>query len=429
MSPKDYRIGIALGAFIYWLFGVVDPFMLPETYRQVWFSRYAITTPGILLSFLFTYSRYFLKYARFVLMFVVFTGQLGIVLMINEARPSEEGYFAYYVGLVTTMYWATFIFRFNRNETLIQFLLMMVMYDSVAIFSQKLLNFGFDSIEFAWFIEINFILIASGVIAIIGSHMMDKYRIRIQEESEKYMIAKEKAEESDRLKSAFLANMSHEIRTPLNGILGFSELLSEDDLDEDVRKDYAEMIQNSGNQLLTIIGDILDISKIESNQMKITRLDVDLPKILKSCLATGEYFKTVQGKKGINLNLNIPEEFENCHIKTDPFRLTQILDNLISNAIKNTDAGFAEFGIKGICKIDGVKKIEFYVRDTGVGIKQENFEVIFERFGRIHNERIQRGNGIGLCISKALIELLGGKISLESEFNKGTTFYFNIQVA
>jgi len=429
MNPRDYRIGIALGALIYWLFGVVDPFMLPETYRQVWFSRYVITTPGILLSFFFSYSRYFEKYARLMLMFVVFTGQMGIVLMINSALPTEQGYFGYYAGLVTTMYWATFIFRFNRNETIIQFLMMMIMYESVVIFSQKLLSYGINSIEFAWFIECNFILIASGVIAIIGSHMMDNYRLRIQEESAKYLQAKDKAEDSDRLKSAFLANMSHEIRTPLNGIIGFSELLSENDLEEEVRKSYVEMIQNSGNQLLTIIGDILDISKIESNQMKISKLDVDLPKILKSCLATGEHFKTIQGKTRINLSLNIPDGFQDFHLKTDPYRLTQILDNLISNAIKNTDAGSVEFGIKDIFEIEGAKKIEFYVKDTGVGIKPENFEVIFERFGRIHNERIQRGNGIGLCISKALVELLGGTISLESEFNKGTTFYFNISIA
>jgi len=222
--------------------------------------------------------------------------------------------------------------------------------------------------------------------------------------------------------------MSHEIRTPLNGILGFSELLSEDNLDENIRKSYAEMIQNSGNQLLNIIGDILDISKIESNQMKIRKLDIEVCTILKSCLSTAEHFRSVQGNREIQLRLIIPEEFENFNLHTDPFRLTQILDNLISNALKNTDAGFVEFGIKGIDVLDGIRRIGFYVQDSGVGIKKENFEVIFERFGRIQNERIQRGNGIGLCISKALVELLGGSISLESEYKIGSTFYFNILI-
>jgi len=428
LKPKEYRIGILLGAFIYWTFGIVDPFMLPETFRDVWFSRYVVTTPGILISFLFSYSRYFQKYARLMLMFVVITGQLGIVLMIYSAHPTEQGYFAYYAGLVTTMYWATFIFRFNRFETTIQFLVMMIMYDSVAIIFQKMLNYGIKSLEFAWFLEINFILIASGIIAIIGSYMMDNYRQKIQEESKKYLMAKEKAEESDRLKSAFLANMSHEIRTPLNSIIGFSELLSESNLDNDVRKNYIEMIEHGGDQLLRIIGDILDISKIESNQMKIVYLQVNLSKLMRNCLVSGQQFIERHQKKQLELRLVIPSEFENIMIKSDPQRITQILDNLLTNAIKNTDQGVVEFGISGITNVDGQEKIQFFAKDTGIGIEKENFELVFQRFGRVNNSRIQRGNGIGLCITKALVELLGGTIWFESEISKGTTFYFHIQL-
>jgi signal transduction histidine kinase len=240
-------------------------------------------------------------------------------------------------------------------------------------------------------------------------------------------MAKEKAEESDRLKSAFLANMSHEIRTPLNSIIGFSELLSEDDLDDGIRANYIEIIQNGGDQLLRIIGDILDISKIESNQMKVIKVEVNLSKLMTACLLSGEQFLENQQKNHIQLKLVIPEEFKNTTIKSDPHRLTQIVDNLLTNAIKNTDKGVIEFGIVGIMTIDGEEKIQFYTKDTGIGIKEEDFDLIFQRFGRVDNHRIQRGNGIGLSITKALVEMLGGTIWLESEISKGSTFYFNVQ--
>lgn len=427
IKPRDYRVGILLGAFIYWVFGIVDPYMLPETYRQAWYLRFVTMTPGIVLSFLFSYSRYYEKYAKLVLLTITLTGQMGIVYMVFLAQPTEQGYFAYYAGLVTTMFWAMYLFQFTWFETAGLFLIMLVMYDSVTIFSQKLLSHGFDSKEFAWFLDNNFILIASGIIAIMGSYMMEKYRQKIHEESEKYMLAKEKAEESDRLKSAFLANMSHEIRTPLNCILGFSELLSEDDLNTESRKNYVEIIQNGGDQLLRIIGDILDISKIESNQMKIEHVQVDLSKLLQGCLCSGEHFRDSQRKNILDLRLEIPAEFKNIQLKSDPYRVTQIFDNLLANAIKNTDKGFVEFGIKGIESTGGFDKIEFYVQDSGIGIKKENFELIFQRFGRISNNRVQRGNGIGLCITKALVEMLGGNIWLESELDRGTIFHFNIR--
>jgi signal transduction histidine kinase len=428
VRPKEYRIGILLGALIYWVFGIVDPFMLPETYHDVWYFRYVTMTPGIVFSFLFSYSKFYKKYAKLVLLIVTTTAMIGIIYMVFQSHRSEQGYFAYYAGLVTTLFWAIFIFRFTKFETAFLFILMLTLYDLVAFFSQGLLNHGIQSIEFAWLLEINFILIASGIIAIAGSFMIERYQQRIREESDKYLLAKEKAEESDRLKSAFLANMSHEIRTPLNSIVGFSELLSEPDLDDEIRKSYVGMIQHGGEQLLRIIGDILDISKIESNQMKIVHTQVNLKEVMNGCFSKGQHFIENQHKSQIELRMNIPEQFENMIITTDSVRLNQIIDNLITNAVKNTDAGFIEFGIIGIEAVEACRNLHFYAKDTGIGIKKENFEVVFQRFGRISNNRIQRGNGLGLCITKSLVEMLSGAIWLESEISKGSTFHFTIQI-
>lgn len=426
IKKRDYRIGIILGAITYWFFGVVDPYMLPDSYSKAWFFRYIILTSGIILSLIFSYTRYYETYHKVLLFFVSFFAQVGIVYMVYYSNPSEPGYFAYFTGLIPTLFWATFLFRFSVIETIFQVLASLILCNLVIIFHQNILDHNLVSIEFAWFLFINFLLISSGVIAVIGSYMIGMYRTKLNEENQKYIGMSEKAAESDMLKSAFLANMSHEIRTPLNSILGFSDLLAEDDLDSELKNNYNKHINNSGNQLLNIIGDILDISKIESNQMKIDIVPVDLNKLLENCLVNGIQYKDSHNKENIEIELIIPDGSNDLVIYTDPYRLTQIIDNLISNAIKNTENGKITFGIHGFYEIENKKMIEFFTKDTGIGIKKENYDQIFERFGRIRDKRVIRGNGIGLCICKSLVEMLGGHICLESEYGVGTIFYFNI---
>jgi signal transduction histidine kinase len=232
--------------------------------------------------------------------------------------------------------------------------------------------------------------------------------------------AKEKAEESDHLKSAFLSNMSHEIRTPMNGILGFTELLKIPDLTGEQQQEYIRAIRKSGNRLLSIINDIIDISKIESEQIKITLSETNLNELIEYLCA---FFKPEAEQKGLQIIIKNPLPENEAMITTDKIKLSAILTNLIKNAIKFTYDGYIEFGYE-----NKDKYFEFYVKDTGTGISQEQKEYIFERFrqGSESFNRNYEGAGLGLSISKAYVEMLGGRIWIESNQGKGSVFCFTI---
>ncbi len=232
--------------------------------------------------------------------------------------------------------------------------------------------------------------------------------------------AMEKAEKSDRLKSAFLANMSHEIRTPMNGILGFAELLKEPDLNGDKQQEYIEIIENSGLRMLNIINNIVDISKIESGLMEINRKESNINEQMEYVQT---FFKPEIESKKLQLLLKKKLPMEDAIINTDREKIYAILTNLVKNAIKNTNKGLIEFG----CDKKG-DILEFFVKDTGIGIPKNRQEAVFERFiqADISDVRAMQGAGLGLAISKAYVELLGGRMWLESEVGKGSTFYFAI---
>ncbi len=239
---------------------------------------------------------------------------------------------------------------------------------------------------------------------------------------EKELIkAKEKAEESDRLKSAFLSNMSHEIRTPMNAIIGFSDLLADPSLKEDEKNQYINLIQSNSNKLMNLIDDIIDIAKIEANQIQIRESDIHLNRMLQELHKT---FEAEAKISSLEFKLIMPEDPQNPIIKTDAFRLQQILTNLLTNAFKFTDKGSIEFGYT----LNAQNQLEFYVKDTGIGISKESQQFIFERFRQVQNSntRLYGGTGLGLAISKHILSMMGGEIWVESEKKEGSKFTFTL---
>jgi PAS domain S-box-containing protein len=230
--------------------------------------------------------------------------------------------------------------------------------------------------------------------------------------------AKEKAEESDRLKTAFLHNISHEIRTPMNAIVGFTALLDEPDMEADSRKHFINIINQSTSQLLGIISDIVDISNIETGQVKLTISDVNINEII---LNLFEQYKITAGQQKILFYYEAKLPDEKAFIHTDKTKLIQIISNLLNNAFKFTKQGTVQFGYRLNNEV-----IEFFVRDTGIGVTPEKQQMIFDRFYQIEHDSARQygGAGLGLSISKAYVELLGGRIWLDSKPGKGSEFIF-----
>lgn len=236
-------------------------------------------------------------------------------------------------------------------------------------------------------------------------------------------LSKEKAEESDRLKSSFLANLSHEIRTPMNAIVGFSDLLYDENLTDEVRSEYLKIIKNCGTNLVSIIEDLIEMSKIDAKQIKPNVIGIDIENCINELYETIKV--TIPKDKEIELQIIESENPIQKNILTDGIKLKQIIVNLIANAIKFTEKGHISFGYQVNEKEN---TIEFSVKDTGLGIDKENIKVIFDRFRRIENEFSIKlsGLGLGLAISKAYVEMLGGTIKVTSQTKVGSVFTFTI---
>jgi PAS domain S-box-containing protein len=244
----------------------------------------------------------------------------------------------------------------------------------------------------------------------------------LQKQNLELKLAKDKAEESDRLKSAFMANMSHEIRTPMNGILGFADLLKSPNLSGESQQKYIEIIEMSGRRMLDIINDLIDISKIEAGQIEVKEQTFNIVELMDELL---DFFTPEARNRQIELKYEIKLDNRIHTLTTDRTKLSQIIINLIKNALKFTSQdGTIEFG----CGIKDSEYLQFYVMDNGLGIRKELQTKIFDRFrqGDTAKAEVHEGVGLGLSICKALVEMLGGEIGVESEPGVGSVFYFTI---
>ncbi|EKD31600.1 MAG: hypothetical protein ACD_77C00294G0005 [uncultured bacterium] len=243
----------------------------------------------------------------------------------------------------------------------------------------------------------------------------------IKRHIEKLRRAERQAMESDRLKSAFLANVSHEIRTPMNGIMGFTELLKEHDTTLEQQMEYLTIIEQNGERMLDLINDLINISKLDSGQMKLSISEFDINEKMNLLF---HFFQMQAEVKGLSLNFKPGmKDMKGTIILSDKDKISSILSNLIKNAIKYTNKGTIEFGY-----IQKNGELQFYVADTGIGIEQDKQKSIFDRFVQadLSLAKSYEGAGLGLAISKAYTELLGGKIWLESKCGAGSTFYFSV---
>lgn len=292
--------------------------------------------------------------------------------------------------------------------------------------SGELINVRKDGTEFPIELSTSLIKDENGeAVALIGIATDITERRKVQDE---LINAKEKAEESDKLKSAFLANISHELRTPLNAIIGFSDFMVESGPDMNTVA-YSQVILNSGRHLLGLVEDVFDIAMIETGQVKVTFEKTDITELLKEVRDIIHGERMSEDKTKVEVILRLLDTEKNKFLVTDGRKLRQVLLNLLRNALKFTDAGYIEYGYDFVNDSDR-RHFSFYVKDTGIGIDKKHHETIFNVFRQVDDTHTRKfgGMGIGLSIAKKTIELLGGRIWVESEHGKGSTFYFTLPV-
>lgn len=284
-----------------------------------------------------------------------------------------------------------------------------------------------------------YLLAAFVVVLLSGLLLLRQYKLRLKanrklkdqnkslEEAEKLLILqKEQAERADMSKSVFLANMSHDIRSPMNAIIGFSDIVAQSLQSDNKAIEYLNYVKQSGNSLLRLIDDIIDIAKIEAGQLKLRKQAFGLNVLMNELFVS---FQTIINQKPNNkvlIKLNIPSNCDNIGINSDEMRLKQVLTNFLSNAVKFTDEGIIELGYRFLPEDNMI----FYVKDSGVGISKDQQELIFQRFGQVEESytRNYTGTGLGLAISQNIIDMLGGDIWVESEPGIGANFFFKIPV-
>jgi signal transduction histidine kinase/CheY-like chemotaxis protein len=432
-SIIQFRIAFIFVTLLYGSFGYLDTQIVPEYASTFHVIRFLFVIPILLAVFLLSFTTIFRKIWQTLLFVSVVSGGIGISIMTMLA-PNN---YAYYAGLMLVFSAGYFFIKLRFFLATVAGWSLLVFFNVAAIFyahTPSILLFSN-----------NFFFISANLIGMLAAYNIEYYARRnfflsqkldsekllvlnanknleltVEERTKELLKAKEQAEESDRLKSAFLANMSHEIRTPMNGILGFSELLKAPDLSGAQQQEYIRIIEKSGARMLSIINDIIDISKIEAGLMNV---DIKECNINEKIEFIHSFFKPMVEEKGMLLVCNNTLPASEAIIKTDAEKVDSIITNLVKNAVKYSKEGVIEFGY-----IKRDSNLVFYVKDTGIGIPKAKQAQIFERFIQADtvDKMAHQGAGLGLSISKAYVEMLGGMIWVESEVGKGSTFFFTL---
>ena len=440
-SLQVIRIAVTTTIFLYAGFGLLDKMVAPTYANEFIFIRFIIVIPLLFVFIGFTFIKSFRNYWQPLMSFFLVVAGSGIIYMLH--RYPENLY--YYGGLFLIFMGGYFFLKIRFVSASLSGLLLVLIYNVSYFIIPQTEGSSIDNIIVA-----NAFFISSNIICMIGLYSIERLEridffqqkllsgkqveiesinadleAKVKERTKDLMLSKEKAEESERLKSAFLANMSHEIRTPMNGILGFSELLKNPRLSGEEQQRFISIIKKSGDRMLNTVNDIIEISKIEAGQMEVILTTIDVVEEIKSIF---EFFKPDAESKGIELTLQLKKLGHIYPFVTDHSKLSSILTNLIKNAIKYTEKGKIEL----VCKLQE-NELFFSVNDTGIGIPADRISAVFNRFEQadIIDKEARQGSGLGLAITKSYVEMLGGCIWVESRVDSddaksGSTFYLTL---
>lgn len=448
------RIALVIAIFFYAVFGILDTIMVPDKKNIFWIIRYAFFCPAALWGLWFSFRPGFEKYVQPCLFFLCLLAGLGIELMVIIAGPPAT--YSYYAGIILVLITIYTFIRLRFLYAVACSWLIVFCYEIGAIWivhtpSAMLINNNF------FFVSANIFCMLAGYSIELNmrrrfffsfkleqeknkvSHINLELEHRVTERTNQLELANldlqnalrkaqdlaEKAEVANIAKGEFLANMSHEIRTPMNGVIGATEIALTEDLSPEVRKQL-RVIHDSGLSLLNVINDILDFSKIESGHLEMGNTPFLLDEIIERIM---EMFFSKAGERGIVLSLKKSQGLPKTLVG-DSMRLRQIITNLVANAIKFSDSGGTitlGVGQKESGSDSERILLNFYVKDTGTGIKQEDLDKLFHPFTQADSSSTRKhgGTGLGLTISKKLIEMMKGDIHVLSEYGKGTTVYFS----
>ena len=437
--PSRYVILFAL--FFYASFIFLDVYLLPELIKSFIIIRFAIIIPFALIVIAISFTQIYSRVFQSILSLLIFLGGAGIVAIIYVSRENTGNPLLsfYFVGLILV-----FIFGYNFLKVRFKWAslacwLITALYFYVAIFKIDIpeihltaglffvicanIMSGFAGYHFEFIIRKNYFLnqqISEEKHKVL--EMNSTLEEKVRERTFDLEIAKNKAEESDQLKSMFLANISHEIRTPMNGILGFSSLLSTTKIEDDKKDHFISIINERGQYLMGILDNLLDISMIESKNLMYNPTEIEVNSLMKNMKPFLDSFFI---DKQVKLSLDLEEEDSEIYIKTDKVKLEQIITNLVSNAAKYAEKGSCILGYQ-----KQITHLTFFVKDSGPGIPDYYRPHIFKSFvkGDPNLTNRKSGTGLGLAISKGLADFLGAQLSFESEMGKGTEFFLKFNL-